>query len=451
MGNGRERTTRSGSISHLEELPLRANGSRLWDGADRMLLELFGRYVEGEFSSESEAGAGTHDAHALSVGSKAHDVLIMNDASGALLRVLTEQSFVKAFEIGIERLQSFGDDVRSLTQSQVLLQTLGEADQGSSVTFVPSTNVPETPTIVVLRVSPIEAIVRAQIILLRAMQQRGDRFVVIAAGLDRLLPAKTKALLASLGTTVSLPGAYKAHGFLCQLDDPSSVSQPGVPAPNEVAHTSSPAVEVMSFSLGGKTYAMETGPYAFSAGRLDLGSRLLIEALAAAPSFGLTVDGRPGRVADLACGNGVIGIIAAKVRDGGSHYFSDVSFSSVGLAERNAKKFGLTEAEFAVDDGFKSYEGPRFDAVLLNPPFHHHGGVNEELGAQLFAEAHRHLRVGGELWVVGNRHLGYQKTLQTMFGHCRLVTAHPKFVVLVAQRGVTRLRNPNANSNSRKT
>jgi 23S rRNA (guanine1835-N2)-methyltransferase len=128
----------------------------------------------------------------------------------------------------------------------------------------------------------------------------------------------------------------------------------------------------------------------------------------------------------------------------GSLYFSDVSISAVALAKRNAETHNVQHGEFAADTGFDHYLGPRFDAIVLNPPFHHHGGVDEELGAQLFASAYGQLRVGGELWVVGNRHLGYQKTLQSLFGQCRLVTAHPKFVVLVAQRGATRLRSPKA-------
>jgi 23S rRNA (guanine1835-N2)-methyltransferase len=121
-------------------------------------------------------------------------------------------------------------------------------------------------------------------------------------------------------------------------------------------------------------------------------------------------------------------------------YFSDVSLSAVALAKENAGIHGMTSAEFAADTGFDHYRGARFDAVVLNPPFHNRGGVDEELGLELFVSAHSCLRVGGELWVVGNRHLGYQKSLQSLFGNCRLVTAHPKFVVLVARRGATRLR-----------
>ena len=50
----------------------------------------------------------------------------------------------------------------------------------------------------------------------------------------------------------------------------------------------------------------------------------------------------------------------------------------------------------------------------------------------MFADARTALRDGGELWVVGNRHLGYHEKLRRMFGNCELVASDPKFVVLRA-------------------
>jgi 16S rRNA (guanine1207-N2)-methyltransferase len=52
----------------------------------------------------------------------------------------------------------------------------------------------------------------------------------------------------------------------------------------------------------------------------------------------------------------------------------------------------------------------------------------------MFAQSRRHLRSGGELWVVGNRHLDYHVKLRRLFGDCRQVAAHPKFVVLAATK-----------------
>jgi 16S rRNA (guanine1207-N2)-methyltransferase len=52
----------------------------------------------------------------------------------------------------------------------------------------------------------------------------------------------------------------------------------------------------------------------------------------------------------------------------------------------------------------------------------------------MFTGAHRALRPGGELWVVGNRHLGYHLKLRRLFGGCEVVAGHPKFVLLRATR-----------------
>ena len=50
----------------------------------------------------------------------------------------------------------------------------------------------------------------------------------------------------------------------------------------------------------------------------------------------------------------------------------------------------------------------------------------------MFAGARAALRPGGELWVVGNRHLGYHARLRRLFGNCEVVACDPKFVVLRA-------------------
>jgi 16S rRNA (guanine1207-N2)-methyltransferase len=50
----------------------------------------------------------------------------------------------------------------------------------------------------------------------------------------------------------------------------------------------------------------------------------------------------------------------------------------------------------------------------------------------MFSGARRALRGGGELWVVGNRHLGYHVTLRRVFGNSEVVASDPKFVVLRA-------------------
>jgi 16S rRNA (guanine1207-N2)-methyltransferase len=48
----------------------------------------------------------------------------------------------------------------------------------------------------------------------------------------------------------------------------------------------------------------------------------------------------------------------------------------------------------------------------------------------MFEQAKNSLRTGGELRIVGNRHLGYHLKLKRLFGNCEVVASDRKFVVL---------------------
>ena len=50
----------------------------------------------------------------------------------------------------------------------------------------------------------------------------------------------------------------------------------------------------------------------------------------------------------------------------------------------------------------------------------------------MFASAKKALKQGGELWVVGNRHLGYHTKLKRLFGNYINVASNRKFVILKA-------------------
>jgi 16S rRNA (guanine1207-N2)-methyltransferase len=109
----------------------------------------------------------------------------------------------------------------------------------------------------------------------------------------------------------------------------------------------------------------------------------------------------------------------------------------VAAAERNYRDNGFADgapaARFHVDDGFSSYRGEPFDLILCNPPFHQGHVVGDQIARQLFAQSRQQLRRGGELWIVGNRHLQYHIVLKKIFGNCRQIAANSKFVVLAAR------------------
>ncbi|BAU82048.1 ribosomal RNA small subunit methyltransferase C [Streptomyces laurentii] len=177
--------------------------------------------------------------------------------------------------------------------------------------------------------------------------------------------------------------------------------------------------------LAGRAVVNQAG--VFCADRLDIGTRFFLKHLP-------TGLGR-ARVVDLGCGNGVVGLAVALAEPEAELLFTDESYQAVASAEENfrvhAGEDGRT-AEFTVGDGLADVAPGTVDLVLNNPPFHNHQATTDRTARRMFSDARRALRPGGELWVVGNRHLGYHVTLRRVFGNSELVASDPKFVVLRA-------------------
>ncbi|MFF8248296.1 methyltransferase [Streptomyces griseus] len=164
----------------------------------------------------------------------------------------------------------------------------------------------------------------------------------------------------------------------------------------------------------------------FCAERLDIGTRFFLKHL---PTRSGAV-----RVVDLGCGNGVLGLSAAVANPDAHLTFVDESYGAVASAEETFRAGAPAgaKADFLVGDGLADLGPGSVDLVLNNPPFHSHLATTDATARTMFAGAKTALRQGGELWVVGNRHLSYHTHLRRIFGNCTTVAGDPKFVVLRA-------------------
>ncbi|MCF2528122.1 methyltransferase [Yinghuangia soli] len=168
----------------------------------------------------------------------------------------------------------------------------------------------------------------------------------------------------------------------------------------------------------------------FCAERLDIGTRFLLAHL----------PQRSGaeHVVDLGCGNGVVGTAAALGNPEARVTFVDESYQAVASAaatyRANVGEPADRGAEFTVADGLDGFPSGTADLVLNNPPFHSHQATTDQTAWRMFTGSRAALRPGGELWVVGNRHLGYHVKLKRIFGNCEVVASDRKFVVMRAVR-----------------
>jgi 16S rRNA (guanine1207-N2)-methyltransferase len=138
-----------------------------------------------------------------------------------------------------------------------------------------------------------------------------------------------------------------------------------------------------------------------SAGKLDPGTAVLVEEVGWE-----RLAGR--RVLDLGCGVGVLGLLAA--RSGAAVVAVDDDLAAVASTSRNAQRLGLA-LDVRHSDIDSALTGERFDAVLCNPPFHVGKGVRLDLPEAFIEAARRLLAPGGELTLVANRELPYERVM----------------------------------------
>ncbi|MFF8647931.1 methyltransferase [Streptomyces griseoluteus] len=275
--------------------------------------------------------------------------------------------------------------------------------------------VPERVDVLLVRVPKSLALLEDQLLRLAPAVHAGT--VVIGTGMVKEIHTSTLKLFERvLGPTRTSLAAQKARLIFC-APDPSLVT-PDNPWP--YGYTLPEGIG----SASGRPVVNHAG--VFCADRLDIGTRFFLGHLP-------ETHGR--RVVDLGCGNGVVGTAVALADPEAEVLFVDESFQAVASAEATYKANGVPgHAEFRVGDGLAGVASGSVDLVLNNPPFHSHQATSDATSWRMFTGAERVLRPGGELWVIGNRHLGYHVKLRRLFGNCELVASDPKFVVLKSVR-----------------
>ncbi|MGN9817615.1 methyltransferase [Streptomyces sp. SD11] len=363
---------------------------RAWDASDEYLLKHL-----------AESGQGLDGT-----------VVVVGDRWGALTTALQAHAPVQITDSYLTREATRANLARNgADEAAVRLLTTQDA-------------VPERVDVLLVRVPKSLALLEDQLLRLAPSVHEGT--VVVGTGMVKEIHTSTLKLFERiLGPTRTSLAEKKARLIFC-------TPNPGiVPSANPwpLSYTLPDGIGPVS----GRTVVNEAG--VFCAERLDIGTRFFLQHL----PYGRGA----GRVVDLGCGNGVVGTAAALARPETEVLFVDESYQAVASAEATYRvntddTAGHGKAEFRVDDSLNGVPEDSVDLVLTNPPFHSHQATTDATAWRMFVGARRALRPGGELWVVGNRHLGYHVKLRRLFGNSELVASDAKFVVLKAVKQAQR-------------
>lgn len=278
-----------------------------------------------------------------------------------------------------------------------------------NITFIQSNHhFTEHYDIVLIRVPKILALLEEQ--LIRLQEHITNNTLIIAAGMIKHLPRTAGDLLEKYIGPVQASLAQKKARLLFCSPHISAVKTSPYPTTYFAEHLKHPLINHAGI---------------FCREELDIGTQAFLPFLP--KNLG------PIKAADLGCGNGVLALSLALQNPTAQFTLIDESFMAVQSAQDNWQAiFPTREASIYANDGLEKEADNSFDLVLCNPPFHQQQVVGDFLAKRMFKQAQRVLKNGGELWIVGNRHLGYHQLLNYYFAKVTLIGSNAKFVILKA-------------------
>ncbi|MBS4051124.1 MAG: methyltransferase [Methylomonas sp.] len=368
----------------LRRLPYRKNDVlQAWDAADNYLLSYL--------ASEDVPAAGSR-------------ITILNDGFGALALALHRY-----------RPTAISDSFlsRQATLDNARLNNLDIAH----INLLDSLSLPDKPIDYLLIKAPKTlALLEYQLHTLRPLLKETSRIIV--AGMVKTLTANVwKCLESLIGPTRTSLAVKKARLIFASLDSRLSIPANPYPVRYRLENT---AKGIHS------EFLISNHANVFSRDSLDIGTRFLLQHLPDNPA--------QRDIIDLGCGNGIVGLMIAQQLPDARIRFVDESYMAIASAKDNFMRAfaGQRQAEFIVGDCLTGFPENSADCIVCNPPFHQQHVIGDQIAWRMFQQARRVLRQGGELRVIGNRHLNYHVHLKKLFGNWDAVAGNAKFAIIKA-------------------
>ena len=340
-------------------------------------------------------------------------ILVVNDAFGALSCALSNFHLSNWSDSKISHLATAENSRINAIENQ--------PSEGAFSSLKSTESPAQSYDLVLIKIPKTMALLEDQLIKLKP--HLTDNTKVVAAGMVKHLPKSAFQLFEKYtGSLTTSLAKKKARLLFVNVD----VSLPVADNPYPTTYSDA--------ELG---LTLSNHANLFSRDHLDLGARFFLEQFTTLPAA--------KNVVDLACGNGVLGIRYQQLHPDSTVEFTDESYMAIAssrenyaamIANENAHTIPHKPPQKPIDSNFKAEDGLQqnadnsVDLILCNPPFHQQHVIGEQIAMALFQQSKRCLKVGGELWIVANRHLTYQTKLDRLFGNCRVVDTNKKFVVL---------------------
>ena len=168
----------------------------------------------------------------------------------------------------------------------------------------------------------------------------------------------------------------------------------------------------IAFDINGIHMSLWTDNGVFSKSRVDEGSFAFLKVL-----LPLKLS---GKILDLGCGYGTIGLTIAVSNPEARVVLADINTRALVLCEKNARELGLSQrVTILQSDIYEKLEGP-YDSIVVNPPIR----AGKRVTYAMYEGAKQRLIDGGSLFIVIRKAQGAPSAsayIESLFGNITLL------------------------------
>ena len=181
--------------------------------------------------------------------------------------------------------------------------------------------------------------------------------------------------------------------------------------------------QTAEWTYRGHALRFTTDAGVFSKGEVDYGTQVLLKALP---------EEMNGRILDLGCGWGAVGVSLGRAYPDCDIVMSDVNRRALELSEKNAKANGVS-VQIVEGDGLENVPGS-FDYIITNPPIR----AGKQVIYKMFSDSAEKLTEKGQLYLVIRKQQGAEsalKYLKTIFSEVDTIEKSGGFWVIRCRGG----------------
>jgi 16S rRNA (guanine1207-N2)-methyltransferase len=182
-------------------------------------------------------------------------------------------------------------------------------------------------------------------------------------------------------------------------------------------------IEALSIRINETELKLAAIPGVFASGKLDEGTRLLLEQ---------RVKRLKGRTLDFGCGSGVIGAYLKCINPEIQLESIDINWLAL-LATKKTLELNSLEGKVYPSDGWSEVQG-RVNGVVTNPPFHQGVSTEYETTESFVRTAYSKMARYAPMYIVANNFLRYPTLIESVFGKCTYYAKNTKFNVYYCER-----------------